>query len=270
MVKNFIEALQVGFGGHDNRAMFWACHRQRNFGDWLGPYIYEKRTGNRPIYVRSKYRYRGRLLFTVGSIFHHIKRANQAVVWGSGIMHRDFQFAVPHKVLSVRGPYTSYKLKSLGYPTSDVYGDPGILMPLFYLPVVSEQFSLGVIPHAVDLPHLPDYFRNPEVKIIDLSQPIENVIDDILKCRVLLSSSLHGLIISNAFGKKAGWFRMGSRLRGDDVKFSDYYHGIDKNINLQDMMVFPDSISDALRALVRMPTIDTSHRESRLLACCPF
>jgi hypothetical protein len=43
---------------------------------------------------------------------------------------------------------------------------------------------------------------------------------------LILSSSLHGLIIANAFGRPAGWVRLSEALFGDDVKFQDYYASV--------------------------------------------
>ena len=250
--------------------MFWACRRQKNFGDLLGPYIFYNRTGLKPTFIESRNRYAGKLLFTVGSILHHIKRRDQAVVWGSGIMDRNYRFCRPSRVVAVRGPYTGQRLKDLDYPTSAVYGDPGVLLPRFFAPRTSENFALGIIPHRVDLPHLGEPFVSKEVKIIDVTAPIEEVVQNIQQCRYIVSSSLHGLIVANAYGKRAGWFRMSDRLKGDDVKFLDYYHGIQPTLDVPEFMLSPQTISEAIRRTSGLPVLDISDCQERLLRSCPF
>ncbi len=68
---------------------------------------------------------------------------------------------------------------------------------------------------------------NNEFCIINLADPnIENVINNILSCQYILSSSLHGLIVSHAYGIPAIYFKKGY-IFGDGSKFIDYFQSVD-------------------------------------------
>jgi hypothetical protein len=43
---------------------------------------------------------------------------------------------------------------------------------------------------------------------------------------MIVSSSLHGLIIAHAYGREAAWLKFSDRPLGDDFKFRDYWASI--------------------------------------------
>lgn len=45
-------------------------------------------------------------------------------------------------IRSVRGPVTRNILMDLGYDVPSVYGDPAILLPLFYNPIVEKNMTI--------------------------------------------------------------------------------------------------------------------------------
>lgn len=54
---------------------------------------------------------------------------------------------------------------------------------------------------------------------------VEKTINEICSCRFIYSSSLHGLIVSHAYGIPALWFEH-TRLTGDRFKFYDYFSSV--------------------------------------------
>ena len=72
-----------------------------------------------------------------------------------------------------------------------------MILPYFYYPEVKKKYKLGIIPHYIDKIKFNEiYMKNDEdVKIIDVTQPIQIVIKDILECEMTISSSLHGIIV---------------------------------------------------------------------------
>lgn len=110
-------------------------------------------------------------------------------------------------------------------------GDPGILAYLFAKPC-EKQYELGVIPHYVDK-------FNPEVlkwkqqgaHIIDIQSGFQNVIDEANKCKKIVSSSLHGLILCDSLGIPNRWVGWDRRVLSRGFKFNDYYSVYNEKFN---------------------------------------
>jgi hypothetical protein len=68
------------------------------------------------------------------------------------------------------------------------------------------------------------------------SYDVENIITKICNSKYIVSSSLHGIILAHAYGKKALWVNMfgNNKLHGDSIKFFDYY----ASINIYDIKAF--------------------------------
>lgn len=194
-----------------------------NFGDWIGPYIFEALSGRTAAFCMPTQLWRGHVTFTVGSILHWIRAPDVVDVWGSGIMRTDADFARPRQVFAVRGPRSLIRMRQLGYECAEVFGDPAILMPLIFAPQVAKTHSVGVVPHFVDSEAARARFGQLDgVMLIDVQAPPEHVVRQILACETILSSSLHGLIVAHAYGVPAVHLRLSDRLAGDGVKFLDY------------------------------------------------
>ncbi len=206
-------------------AEIWWCKagpNGQNFGDIITPYVYKKITGkecrfatnfNNPIYIGA------------GSIMGMCK--GNVIVWGSGIMNRNERFNKPLEVLSVRGPITRKRFLELGYHCPEIYGDIGLILPRFYNPQLTKKYKLGVIPHYVDLAFCKKHYANDEdVNVIDLCAGIEKVVDELVQCEVTVSSSLHGIIASHAYGIKCGWVRFSEKIAGGFTKYHDYYGSV--------------------------------------------
>ena len=55
-----------------------------------------------------------------------------------------------------------------------------------------------------------------------------DVIDQINMCECVVSSSLHGLIVAEAYGVPARWICVENNLLGGNFKFWDFYESIEK------------------------------------------
>ena len=63
--------------------------------------------------------------------------------------------------------------------------------------------------------------------IIDVLNKPEIVIEQINSCKRTLSSSLHGIIVSHAYGIPSLWCKLGvTPLSGDNIKFEDYFSSV--------------------------------------------
>jgi len=190
---------------------------ERNFGDMLSPILFN---GLGIEYKKAKINDSGKLL-AIGSIIY-ASREND-VLWGTGTM-RDKDFIAPKglKVLAVRGPKTREKIKGVNVP--EIYGDPAILIPDIYKPKNIERHEIGFIPHYVDQNN-PELIKDKNRFIIDVKQDPLKTIDEICSCDMIVSSSLHGIIIAEAYGIDAVWIKLSDKLIGGSFKFNDYFLG---------------------------------------------
>lgn len=72
---------------------------------------------------------------------------------------------------------------------------------------------------------------NVEIIEVDLSEDFKNfevVINDILSCEKTISSSLHGLIVSDAYSIPNKWIQFNNEINGDDTKFFDYFESVSR------------------------------------------
>ncbi|GAB4066934.1 polysaccharide pyruvyl transferase family protein [Ancylobacter sonchi] len=149
------------------------------------------------------------------------------MVWGTGFISFDDRVSTPpRKIFAVRGPLTRAKLLKQGVDCPEIYGDPTLLYPLLYHPDVTPTYDYGIIPHFKDKDDevvLPTSRKGASVRVIDIMGGIEEVVDQILSCRRIVSSSLHGLIAAHSLGVPGVWIKFGDRQKGDGFKFQDYW-----------------------------------------------
>ena len=266
-------AQDLGLLDRRNMVWSWPAHEPRNFGDWIGPLIYLARQGRPPLHHKLKKRRRGCAYVTAGSIMGHIRRDDAAVVWGAGVMRRTAHFARPKAIRAVRGPLTRARCLELGYSCPDIYGDPGILLPeILGTPKIRVSHELGIIPHFVNFDEASTRFAGLEgVKIVDVRRPVADVVREILSCEVTVSSSLHGLIASHAYGRPSALISFAHPLKGDAVKFFDYYLAGDVADPPGPVRVGDDTdVRELMRLARSAPTPQNDRLRQRLQECCPF
>ena len=246
--------------GETIRLISW--NESPNFGDILSPYIVsrlcdlkiELKRAALPFanFAKCLVRYPHLLpkfvlpfqknLLAVGSVLN--LGNSRSVIWGSGFMNGDDAF-FGGEVCAVRGQCTERKIMMADGSACGVYGDPALLLPLLYNPNIKKKHKTGIIPHWREADAFSTDFR--ECHIIDLrTEDAETVIDNILSCERVLSSSLHGLIVAHAYGIPALWVRRGY-INTDGFKFMDYfssvgiepYNGFD---NLSDILNSEDGV----------------------------
>jgi hypothetical protein len=173
-------------------------------------------------------------LIAVGSIMRVIKPGD--TIWGSGVMRETDQFpqAKDCTFLAVRGKLSRDILIRDGGKVPAVYGDPAILLPLMYNPKIERTHKVGIIPHFVDTHLITKQFGNKlaghsDWKIIDVFLPYEEFINEVLSCEKVISSSLHGLIIAEAYGLEAEWVVLSEKVIGNGFKFRDYLTGTNRD-----------------------------------------
>lgn len=211
---------------------WWALKRKDgkdNYGDILAPFLASKLSGKKIIRVQHpmmrRYKWFIKHYVTVGSIIWAASK--KSIVWGSGIIKKT-ENVREAKFLAVRGPRTRARLLELGYKVPEVYGDPALLLPNFIPDTVEKKYELGIIPHYVDYKEIKEAFADDlRVRVIDLmTDDIVKTTKEILECKNIVSSSLHGVIVSHAYLIPSLWVRFSDKLSGDNVKFYDYFESL--------------------------------------------
>ncbi len=253
-----------------NQALYWSWYEPRNFGDWIGPYLYHAISGDLPFYDACHKPKNEKIIFTAGSILRKIQDPDFAIVWGSGIISRSDEFRRPKETLAVRGPISADRMRTLGYECPDVFGDPAILMPRFFSPDVTVQPGrVGLIPHFVDLEEA-RRTADMHVHVVDVTRSVEAVIRDILSCEATVSSSLHGLIISHAYGRKSAWMRSSKPIMGDDTKFYDYFESANISEAYPHDLGYQWGRNRLYDTAFGSPFPRFTHLHDKLLESCPF
>jgi pyruvyltransferase len=215
---------------------------QPNFGDDLNPYFFAKLLSE-PVRFTNQAR---RHLLGIGSILNTVNAGS--IVVGSGLLSPEM---IPKlsamRIVSLRGFRTA---ESIGCDPGH-YGDPALLVARLFPQSIEPTYRLGLIPHHSQVKQWKSLVKsgsngkfshscgmgsenqNPkeiaegrsgqDVLYIDPSWHPLRVIDSIRRCRGILSQSLHGLIIADAYGIPNGWLSPAPQMKGGDFKFADYY-----------------------------------------------
>lgn len=221
-------------------------YASKNFGDVITPYLCKKIAGIDN--VRRLFKHPPPSiphLVGCGSI---LDRCNSSSVsYGCGFQnkreakdHRNMKFP-----LSVRGPISKSLANLDDSQTFPLIGDAGFLLPLIYKPQGGKNVvQVGLIPHIVHYNLLLKKFKDvPGVKVINLATyNIENVVDEIVTCEKVISTSLHGFIVAAAYGVECGLAKTNIQLWTDGTKFDDTLAAL--------------GISDAKERKSRMPRLN--------------
>ena len=208
-----------------------------NLGDILSRYIIKKISGIEPLHyfnssVDEFKDMKDPNLLSTGSILNFANK--NSIIWGSGIidngwsMNWDIKNILKDSIACVRGPLTSGKLKDKINITVDKFGDPSLILKDLYEPNIKKRYKLGIIPHLNDELFIKELkITDENIKIISLrcennDDSIEDKIDEILECELVISSSLHGLIIPIIYDIPVFYFRRVKDYYQNDI--DDLYH----------------------------------------------
>lgn len=205
-----------------------------NWGDDINVFFIESISKNR-IVVKNR-----SILFKllpiksfccIGSIIGRFDDGN-IEIWGSGLISDDLDITyLPGKIHSVRGPLTRQALLSRGIDCPPVYGDPALLVSRYYKPNVIKHYHVGIIPHYVDIDRVSSIVSQSDDSNMLLVKmrgykDWHSVIDEICSCDLIISSSLHGLIIADSYGVPNIWARFSDNIDGGDFKYLDYFASV--------------------------------------------
>lgn len=230
-----------------------------NFGDRLSPYVIEKITGVTPTFAdeRAKSKF-----VAIGSLINKHTILSDSIFWGTGFLSEEFSnFGQKFKMFplrdslgylkihlnpngrnfkALRGTLSRDTLERMGFKAETLpkaFADPALLMPYLYQPQSSNQqrYELGLICHFSqpneDLERLIAEKFSQKVRFISMHRhtpaQLEECINEICSCDKIASTSLHGIIIAQAYGVPALFLQDLNHAvhRHCTFKFNDFFLG---------------------------------------------
>lgn len=243
-----------------------------NFGDLLSPWLASRMSGAPVVYARPNVPH----VVAVGSIASNARR--NSIVWGSGLMGFETKWRIPRaaRYAAVRGPLTRSLLRNIDYDVPRVYGDPALLTPLYFFPAVEKKHEVGLVVRWSET-RWHQVAVSGDVKVINLAtNDVEGTIRDIMSCRSVASSSLHGLVLADAYGIPNAWLNSdggvgGSRPGGGEFKFYDYFASVNKLRHAQDFDIADGTLTaEALHSRLAFSDEPIEFDRRALLDACPF
>ena len=207
--------------------------QQFNFGDALSEYLIPQLFGFK-VRLTSVDKCQ---LAAIGSIIRDLERFNspdhKIIVWGSGFIqpYNNCDFS-DINFKAVRGLLTAKRLKQ----KVTVYGDPGLLVPVVYQRCENVHERIGVVVHYIDLdlPIVQSLRSDKRFIVINPLTAANRVCCEISRCRLILSSSLHGLIVADSYSIPNIRLKLSDKVIGDEYKFRDYCSGVGRQFTQLD------------------------------------
>jgi len=217
--------------------LYW-WRKLPNFGDAINRRIVAQTAGRRVEWARAE----SADILAIGSVLAfpgtiqrlHGPMEDHPLIWGSGMLADPGDaFAgvrVGPRCLAVRGPLTAAQLPGF----DGVLGDAGLLCP-HILPFEGVREGVAYVPHH-------GQWKNPEklealraggLRIIDVREADPwRVVAQIAGCELVLSASLHGLVVADAYGVPSIWVAANAWMaREGAFKFQDYFASIGRKVD---------------------------------------
>ena len=196
-----------------------------NFGDRMSPLLLSRFAKIQATWSDSD----TAQILSVGSILDRVSTNWEGTIMGSGKLFPASTLRFPRaKILGLRGP-----LSAKGVKGTFAIGDPGLLANEL-VTVETKKHNLGILPHWSDttLIHNP-IFKNFNPVFINPRDPPLEVIRQIGECRKLVTSSLHGVIVADAFNiPRRIEYSSTMDKEGGLFKFEDYHASVHLKLEL--------------------------------------
>ena len=236
MFEKLVNSLLILFN-KNYKVGRWYNYKE-NWGDGINPVLVQDLYGKKMVHINTVFNiFRLPVYSCVGSIINVFPKNKRIIIWGSGVANPDLPLKfIPKDVRAVRGPLTLEYLKKHGVSCNPVFGDPVLLLRRIYNPInIVKKYKYGVICHYEDItPELDNGIATSEtilnIKIIqDLTDPYQ-IINQVLSCEKIVSSSLHGLILADLYEVPNSWIFF-NNFEKSTFKFFDYYQSLNVHTN---------------------------------------
>lgn len=214
---------------------------QKNFGDLLTPLIldyYLKRyiSPHYHIQYRSFHPMKIRpQIVGMGSLLDNIPSHYSGHIWTTGNAQPGFRLQLNHRDVCIHAVRGRLTLDSIDIehppkisPQKMALGDGALLLPRIFPRTNPPDVVLGLVPHVCDYDTVHSWTHwnsNPNIMILNLRDDPSCILEQIKRCHYVLSSSLHGLVVADAYGIPNGRFQVttSQQIVGGSWKFQDYY-----------------------------------------------
>ncbi len=235
-----------------------------NLGDYLSTVVHQYMLESKNIVPDAKTS-KTKHLLGIGSVLS--QGYQDATVWSSGlILEKSFKLNILFKIRkldirAVRGPLTRKVLVQAGYKCPEIYGDGAILMPFIYQPeCTTKKYNISLVAHR-DFPiDLDESFNIHKINIKTIDY--KSFIDEIVASKLIISTSLHGIILAETYGVPAIW------VKNDRVgvfKFYDWYAATNRS-HVQPV----SSVEDALNTTPPEPIANLQELQEGLIKSFPY
>jgi pyruvyltransferase len=246
--------------------MLYFIPYSKNFGDELNEYIINKMILNSNIKIHfinlavtNKFNKNLKSFSLLGSIMHLLPKNTDII--GTGVNPNYPNINKKLKIIYIRGAISKQYLNSkLGYKIDEIiFGDPALLIPRLFPewlePLPLSENEIGFIPHFNDIPYI-EKIKNANTSInFDCCFPNQSakiVIDFIRTKKIIISSSLHGIILSEMLGKDVKWMMLEGSLKSEsEFKYIEYYNSTNR-FNIE----YVNTINEAIDSVIPKPEYD--------------
>jgi len=198
-----------------------------NVGDILNVELVEHYTNRKVLYPPLIWRFKH--LLAVGSVLDQMNK--NSTVLGSGLIAPEELSKINElgNIKALRGKLSKKLLEDKFNIKLDIeLGDFALLFPKIFNPTIEPTFEFGVVLHYVDENHsVKKLISKMGGKVISVRQRPFNFIREIKECKNILSSSMHGLILCDAYQIPNKRLILSDKIFGGDFKFKDYYSTTD-------------------------------------------
>lgn len=196
----------------------------RNFGDELSQRIVAEVSGRRVRWAPPG----SASVAGIGSVLEHVAASNgRAAIWGTGLRRPEFAPSAwagqrPSRFLAVRGTLTR---DALGLDANTPLGDPGLIVRALYRRSTRPR-GIVVIPHFLAFNSLSArrrmaLARSHGMRVLAPSAGYDRICKEVSRAELVLSSSLHGMVIGDALDCPVQLVSFG-RTEEPSFKFEDY------------------------------------------------
>ena len=199
-------------------------------------------------------------------------------IWGTGFVNyknKDEKLYKNTTFCAVRGELSKRRIeKILGKKLNIPTGDAGILASyLLKNEKIEKKYNVGIIAHYKEknepiFQELLKKFDNST--FIDVQDTPYNVTKRISECNVIISSSLHGLIIADSLNIPNIHIVVTDNLLGDGFKFDDYYSAYGVKHNFVDLNKEKIDNLDRIKKDYKITKKMVEEKKKNMLDCFPI